>query len=57
MASEVFIDFGAAVQISHGSVLPELVPDKTLGLVVAFVLAINIPGTIAKAFISETKIG
>lgn len=62
IVSNVFIGFASAVQLSYGTVLPELVPYKARGLVIAFVLVLNIPGAafgpiIAKAFISGTKSG
>jgi len=62
IASNVFIGFGAAIQLSYGTVVQELVPLKHRGHMAAFILSFIIPGAafgpiIAKAFIVHTKAG
>ncbi|KAI9735366.1 MAG: hypothetical protein M1818_006561 [Claussenomyces sp. TS43310] len=62
IASNVLIGLGSAVQLSYGTVVNELVPNKARGYMAAFILFFTTPGAafgpvIAKAFIAHTKSG
>jgi MFS family permease len=59
IASNVFIGLGAAVQLSYGTGVQELVPYNKRGLIAAFILTFVIPGAvfgpvIAKGFPSPS---
>jgi MFS family permease len=62
ITSNVFIGLGAAVQLSYGTVVQELVPYNKRGLMAAFILTFVVPGAvfgpvIAKGFQVHTSAG
>ena len=53
IASNVFIGLGAAVQLSYGTGVQELVPYNKRGLIAAFILTFVIPGAVSGPVIAK----